>query len=333
MSWMLYPEKESVDTYYAKDTIYYTAERLVVSGLGSLNQNSEKLFFVGSSNALEGYRPGDFTSQITHHEINNISCNSSNITQIKQIVELVYQQQIEERNASQNVFVLGLWFGSFVEDKRIWEEGRTHIDIEKLKLNLYKETPEGIVPSMGQSLRKPFGLFLRPYYLIENKIVRPAKNFQKDLKPRLLQWIKGEPYAALDNDIELNLRVMNEVAKQKALNYWNNYIEQKDGSFDLEQFEKLVQLSKLIESHNDVLIIVDMPIPHWHEQRSLYFAYYQEHKINLLSNILSNKKVHYVNMQSFNQDLDFYDSSHPKPKTTKSWSDELGPRIREIING
>ena len=114
-------------------------------------------------------------------------------------------------------------------------------------------------------------------------------------------------------DDERNATVMTEEEKKLALQYWRDSIKRPDTLAD-EQFDVLDRLVRDILSSGQQVVLVDLPIPQWHAARSPYFAYYQKRKQSILQAFADKPGFHYLNMQDLNNDPDFSDEVHPKPR-------------------
>jgi hypothetical protein len=70
------------------------------------------------------------------------------------------------------------------------------------------------------------------------------------------------------------------------------------------------------------VVLVDMPIPRWHAQGSPLYADYAQRMASLLPALAAREGVAVLRLQGDDDD-DFSDEVHPKPRVTQRWAEAL----------
>jgi hypothetical protein len=304
---------EGLDTSVSGDTIFATEPKYVFLNRYALKPNVPRIVFVGASNSVVGFKQREVQPLLPNAEVDNLSVGGSNITQIAQIVDLVQDLQ-DSAARRRTTFVIGMWYGMFTQDSFRWgtpdrHKGDTDIDIERYRYGFYRRTetgPKQILPS--DELR--LGVTLIHPYLVFDELSRLAS---KTLRDRL----SGRPASRTDAD--RNAGIMSETDKDTAMNYWRDQMH-SDGPLAEEQFMVLRDLIRRTIARGSKVVLVDLPIPRWHAERSPFYPSYLIHKRNLLSALAGSEGITYLEMADQNSDLDFSDEVHPKPRVTLQWA-------------
>lgn len=250
---------------------------------------------------------------MSNTEVDNLSVNGSNLTQVAQVVDLV--QELQDSSARRKTtFVIGIWYGMFTQDRFRWDtpdrhKGDTDIDIERYRYGFYRRTesgPKHVLPPDELSL----GVALIQPYLVLDQMSRLAS---KELRDRLF----GRAPARTDAD--RNATVVSEADKEAALKYWREQMH-SDGPIAEEQFEVLRNLIAGILERGSRVVLVDLPLPRWHAERSPFYADYLRQKKALLTDLKARDGVAYLEMTDLDGDVDFSDEVHPKPRVTQQWA-------------
>jgi hypothetical protein len=323
LSYVLVPARapgEGLDSSLAANTIFATDPKYVFLNRAALRPDLPRVVFVGASNSSVGFKQREVQALVSNVEVDNLSVNGSNITQVAQVVDLI--QELQDSKARQGTtFVVGIWYGMFTQDRFRWDtpdrkKGDTDIDIERYRYGFYRRTangPEPIVPAGELSI----GVTLIHPYLAFDQISRVAS---KELRDRLF----GR--APARTDAERNASVLSEADKDAALKYWHGQMH-SDGPIADEQFVALRNLiAKTLEQGSKV-VLVDLPLPHWHEQRSPFYPDYLRQKKLLLADLQGRDGLVYLEMTGHNDDLDFSDEVHPKPRVTPQWAARIAALI------
>ncbi len=179
-----------------------------------------------------------------------------------------------------------MWYGMFTQDSFRWttpdrHKGDTDIDIERYRYGFYRRSetgPKQILPSdelqLGVTLIRP--------YLVFDALSRLAS---KALRDRL----SGRPPSR--TDAERNATIFSEADKDAAMNYWRDQMH-NDGTIDEEQFIVLRNLIGRAVARGSRVVLVDLPIPRWHAERSPFYPSYLMHKKDLLSALEGNARIY-----------------------------------------
>jgi hypothetical protein len=311
---------ERLDSSLAANTIFATDPKYVFLNRTALSPGLPRIVFVGASNSSVGFKQREVQPLVSGTEVDNLSVNGSNITQVAQVIDLI--QELQDSGArGRTTFVLGIWYGMFVQDRFRWDtpdrhKGDTDIDIERYRYGFYRRTAEGprrILPAKDLSI----GVALIHPYLAFDQLSRVAS---KELRDRLF----GR--APTRTDAERNATVVSEAEKDAALKYWREQMH-SDGPIAEEQFEVLRKLIDKILDQGSKVVLVDLPLPRWHAQRSPFYPDYLRHKNLLLAGLRGRGGIAYLEMADHDGDLEFSDEVHPKPSVTPQWAERIAALI------
>ena len=314
-------ERRGLDSSLAEDSIFTTEPKYVFLDRAAVRRDASRIVFVGASNTAVGFKQREVQQLVPSSEVDNLSVGGSNMTQVAQIVELVQDLQSPAARR-RTTFVIGMWYGMFVPDGIRWatadrHNGDTDIDIERYRYGFYRRSdtgPRQILPSNELSL----GVMLIHPYLVFDALSRRAS---KGLRERL----SGKPPRRADD--ERNASIVSEADRVRALKYWREQM-QSDGPIAEEQFLVLRYLVARIVAQGSKAVLVDLPIPHWHAERSPFYANYLNRKKTLLSVLQGKPGFSYLEMTDKNDDLDFSDEVHPKPRVTPLWATQVATLLQ-----
>jgi hypothetical protein len=324
LSYALVPSvsgRGGLDSSLAEDSIFTTDPKYVFLNRAAVRPDASRIVFVGASNTAVGFKQPEVQQLVPSSEVDNLSVGGSNMTQVAQIVDLVQELQ-DSAARRRTTFVIGMWYGMFVQDSFRWgtpdrHAGDTDIDIERYRYGFYRRTdagPRQVVPPDGL----PLGVMLIHPYLVLDELSRVAS---KDFRDRLL----GKPPRR--TDAERNATIVSEADRVVALGYWRQQMH-SDGPMSEEQFLVLHDLVERILAQGSKAVLVDLPIPHWHAERSPFYANYLTRKKTLLSGLQGKPGFTYLEMADQNDDLDFSDEVHPKPRVTPLWATQVAALLQ-----
>ncbi len=314
---------EGLDSSFAAGTIFMTDPKYVFLNRAAIRPDAPRIVFVGASNTAVGFKQREVQALLPNAEVDNLSVGGSNMTQIAQIVDLVQDLQSPAARR-RTTFVIGMWYGTFAQDKFRWDtpdrhEGDTDIDIERYRYGFYRRSengPKQVLPSAYLSL----GVVLIHPYLVFDELSRRAS---KELRDRLF----GR--AASRTDAERDASVISEAAKEAALRYWRDQMH-SDGPIAEEQFSVLKNLIDKILAEGSRVVLVDLPIPRWHAERSPLYTDYVRHRKAILADFEGRDGFDYLEMADLNSDLEFSDEVHPKPRVTRRWAARIAGVIGAV---
>jgi hypothetical protein len=152
-----------------------------------------------------------------------------------------------------------------------------------------------------------------------------SRRASKELRDRLF----GR--AASRTDAERDASVVSAEGKEAALKYWREQMH-SDGPIDDEQFMVLRNLIDRILAQGSRVVLVDLPIPRWHAERSPLNQEYLRHKKTLLADLGGRDGFAYLEMGDLNDDLEFSDEVHPKPRVTRQWAERVAGVISTVAD-
>ncbi|MDB5815494.1 MAG: hypothetical protein JWM03_858 [Rhodocyclales bacterium] len=316
---MLVPRQEvtnGLDTAQAANTLYFTEPKYVFLARSALNTPSDKIIMLGASNVVVGFKQAQVQKMVPSAQVHNLGVGGSNMTQIREVIDLV--QEVQSPQARQhNTFVIGIWYGLFADDAVRWNTpdrhaGDTDIDIERYRYGFFRRGASGPVEVLPARYLDTGTTLIHPYLVIDG--------WTRDMTSVLRQHLSGK--TKVITDAQRNAVVLTEDEKQRYLDFWADYMGHRPLSE--QQFAVLRDLVSTIVANGGHVILVDLPLPAWHAQRSSYSAQYQQHKQQLFAELAHEPNVRTVEMRSNeSSDENFSDEVHPKPRVTQAWAQEL----------
>lgn len=325
------PTEKNIDTG-RNSKLYAGSARQVVMNRESLKTSIPKIILIGSSNVREGFRPEELAPDFPTYDIHNLGAGASNLTQIKKMIELVYEVMPVDAQ-KKSIFVLGFWYGHLVDDQIRWKDGVTDVENEQMRFGLYHKDGTKIVPGVPQKYFSYYVKFLYPFLVFDNAMTQGSIKLKDFFEQKSRLALKGTTITNPNpGDSNLDEVIVDENARKHALSFWHDYMGTENDTISLKQFEVLLDIVRLIGDHGSKLLIVDLPIPSWHSNQSHHLKEYEATKGDVFKRAQAFSYVSYINLQDLNTDEDFYDSAHPKPRVTKKWSERLAQGLTKIIN-
>lgn len=306
---------EPLDVARASSSLYLTEPKYVFMERSRLDTSTDKLLILGASNSLVGFKRSELQPLLPELQVHNISVGGSNITQLAQIVDLVHEVQSPAARRS-NTFVLGLWYGVFASDRARWytpdrHAGDTDIDIERYRYGFYRRGDDGAVALLPPRFLRTGAALIHPYLV--------ADQLTRDVTESVRQRLSGKPHKL--TDAERNARVISEPERERYLAFWREYMGSV-AHLSEASFARLVSTVDEILAQGGRVVLVDMPIPRWHAQGSPLHAQYAERMNRLLPELAARDGVAVLRLHGDDDD-DFSDEVHPKPRVTQRWAEEL----------
>ena len=78
------------------------------------------------------------------------------------------------------------------------------------------------------------------------------------------------------------------------------------------------------------VIVVNLPIPAWHQAATIYDAKYRSRLETLVKKFKRRDSFAFVNMPDLNGNDDYYDEAHPKPRLARQWAERVGQAIGSL---
>ena len=259
LSFIVFPDPPSSGTrdfQAAGNSLYMTVPKYVFLGRRVLESSDNKVILVGASNAGVGFIQKAVQSRLGCAKVSNLAMGGANISEVAQVIDLVHEIQ-NDRDRRLNTFVIGVWFGMFVDSDIKYSDpdrnrGETDLDIEKYRYGFYRRSPTGPVAILPPNWLDAGVMAIRPILLVE-KIAREARAG--------INLILTGRTSAQRTDAEREVAVMSAEDKKKALEYWNETMGRKERDFPWSQVALLRDTIDSLLRSGERVILVDLPIP------------------------------------------------------------------------
>jgi hypothetical protein len=299
--------------------------KYVFLGHGVLNSPAEKAILIGASNTGVGFIQKTVQSKLACAKVSNLAVGGANISEVKQIIDLVHQVQ-RPADWSSNTFVIGVWFGMFIDSDVKYSDpdrnrGETDIDLEKYRYGFYRRTPEGPVALLPANWLDAGVLAIRPILVIE-KIAREIRAG--------VNLLRTGRRSAQRNEAEREVAGMSEQDKKKALDYWNEAMGTK-GEISLGQVALLKDTIDTLLRSGERVVLVDLPIPAWHRDASPFQRGYEQAFADLSGQFAGRRNFVSMSMSDLSREQDYSDEAHPKPHLANVWSDRLANVLNSFV--
>ena len=319
------PDQASgLDTAGAARTIFMTEPKYVVLNRSALRSEKPQVVLLGASNVVVGMRQREVASLVEGAVVHNLAIGGANMTEVRQILDLVQEMQSPTARR-RTVFVIGMWYGMFFTDRQHWSTpdrhaGDTDIDIERLRYGFYRRGSSGLVELLPSAYLDLGVAAIRPYLALE----RLSRDATKAVRDRLFKHTPER------SEEQRNQTVVSEAERLQALDHWRTTIG-SEGELADEQFLVLQRMVDAILASGARVVLVDLPIPTWHAQRSPYMTSYRQHAQRLFADLADRPGLSVLAMADLDADADFYDEVHPKPRVTMSWARRLAVALGPVM--
>ena len=138
------------------------------------------------------------------------------------------------------------------------------------------------------------------------------KAFSSEKKPSAAPPVPQEPYL---------------VMAHRQMDFLTDYMGQPRGVLHDEQFDKLDALIDKVRALGLRVVVVDMPLPSWHREKSPFFASYQAKLQARVGRHLQDGGISFVDLTAAIPDDEFRDSVHPSAEAAAHWAGALIERL------
>lgn len=301
---------------------------LGVYGYKLLNSMQPKIFVLGASGVMHGFRPNEIEKNIPGYQVANLAVSGNNISGIHDEVKAI-KNTFPKDILNKSYFVAGVFFGTFIENKvrygrfRPDKKNEPDIYLQLKRWGFYYEKGGEVFPkytsariwSVMENIERPIRVFqivldLNP----ENILLRILRDISRC--KRLLQRIMGMPRQNI---------------QEESIKFWLKFMDRTEGKLANEQFEELIRLKETIEKNNLKLIIVDLPLPKWHQDGSPLYKDYKKKIKSYINKITSSTNIEYVSFEDLNDPSYFWDPVHVKQDYTYLWAQSLHRKVNTSI--
>ena len=309
---------EVIDTSRAWETPYSTSQKLVYYGRDALVGPRDRVIIIGASNAQLGISARLAGEVLPEHAVHNLSVVSANVTVMRQLADIAIER-IGSDDVADDIFVLGVWYGSFVSDAYRWnategEKPVTLLDEEAMRFGFTSRLDNGdYFDRVPDEYLGAAQLFAYPLIALDRMM-------------RVATGTRTFPDEAYMNSVELTDEMKEgniEIRKQEM------------GGLPLDpmQFKKLDMLIRVLNALDAKVIVVNLPIPEWHKAVSPYHAGYVEQITERMSHHEHRPGFTYVDISDLDDDAWFYDDAHLRPSHRSKWIERLAPALTAAANG
>jgi hypothetical protein len=325
LSFLVFPDPSGAgprDFQAADRTIFMTVPKYVFLGRSVLDSPDDKVLLVGASNTAVGFIQKAMQSRLPCAKLSNLAMGGANISEVKQIIDLVHETQTGQ-NRAHNTFVIGVWYGMFADSETRYADpdrnrGETDLDIEKYRYSFYRRTANGPVAVLPAKWLDAGVMGLRPLLLVE-KVAR-------ETRAGLNLLLTGRR-SAQRTEAEREAAVVSEQEKKKALEYWDESMAFK-GKISNAQVTLLGDTIESLLNSGERIVLVDLPIPAWHRDASPYQTDYEQDIQVLSRRFRDRSNFVFMSMGDLDGDLDYSDEVHAKRHLANVWSD----RLADVLN-
>jgi hypothetical protein len=306
------------------NSIFMTEPQYIYLNRTPLRSSSAKVVLLGASNLELGFDLAELRSLLPANAIvHKLALPGANMTEEREVIGLVQEVQSKEARRHE-IIVLGIWYGMFGEDRLLWyapersPPGDTELDTELYRYGFERRTTQGPVPVVPWQYLDAAVTAIYPILWLHN------------LGHNAVQWLQDKYYHPQPTD--LNAVVMTEEQRSERMNYWRKVMGRPGPSMFDEQFAVLEQVCDQVLADGSKLVLVDLPLPNWHKQRSLYEVYYEHRRIRELKRWAGRPDFVYLDMSNLDSDTDFYDEVHPRPRATIAWATRLAAALSPLLS-
>lgn len=329
LAWLVVPREppsRRIDTARAAETLYITEPKYVFFARERLRNAEPKVLLLGASNTMAGFKQRELQPLLPDVQVHNLAIGGANIKEVAQIAELAREVQPAD-GLRQTTYVIGLWYGLFASDEARWHTpdrnaGDTDIDIERYRYGFYRRSPQGAVALVSPRYLAAEEALVLPYLALD----RAARDLTVSLRARL----SGK--APKLSDEQRNARVISVDEQQKYLAFWQGYMGQVPRLNDAP-FEQLERLVRTLVADGSGVLLVDLPIPHWHTRGSRLATDYRERLSHTLPTLMALPGVTLLAMAGDSADDEFSDEVHPKPRISPRWAQRLAGALQAVRGG
>ncbi|MEY8099542.1 hypothetical protein AB9F29_19330 [Falsihalocynthiibacter sp. S25ZX9] len=311
-----------IDTFRAGSTVYTTPPRLIYYGRKGLRADGEKVILLGSSNTQVGFDRQTLADRIDGLAVHNLGIGDANITEIAQVSDLA-TASIGQDNLEGQVFVIGIWYATFIDNANRWSSGdaqvfETDIDQERFRYGFQRMGANGLEGWISDRDADYAAIAVHPLIALEKAI--------RIVTADLRSMIFVRP-PRIDTETR-NTMIYSDTQKSEALEYRRRYM--KSDQLSDEQYAVLDALVRDLTDQGAQVIVADLPIPAWHAQG---LPFNSDHKVRIAqtrADLAGVKGFTYLDLRNLDDPDSFYDDAHVRPRDQGPWVDELAKLIQTI---
>ncbi|WP_321884389.1 hypothetical protein [Paraburkholderia bannensis] len=311
------------DTASAGATVFQTEAKYFVMNRAAIGTPGKHVVFLGASNTVGGFPVALTQAQLPDAVVSNAALSGSNLTQIHEAFQLT-RRAIKPADRAHTVYVIGLWYGLFVNDRLHWphvqgQPQQTAIDTELYRYDFYRRAAGGPVAVLPEKLIPFATIAIYPVIALE-KIVRVVTG------PVREAWLGAQP-GRTDQQRDEYVASAQDMHDETA--YWHTFFP--SGAVDAQQFAVLDALVTQARADGSAVVLVNLPIPAWHSAAVSYDGDYQTRLHALIARHAGDPLVSTVSMRDMNTDSWFCDEVHPKPHIIPLWVSRIAAPVNAVV--
>ena len=307
-----------IDVWDMDSSLFTTAPKYAYLARDELDTREAKILLIGASNTGAGLRQGDVQALVGCAKVSNLALGGANISEMHDLVGLIDAVQGEEARRSETV-ILGVWYGMFVDTGQNWPalNGDTDLDVERYRYGFERRTDAGPVAVLPPSWLPAGVVLIRPY-LVHEKVART-------LFSPLRNGLFDKPHAVADTDKEKE--GLDAQGRADAMVWWRRIMGPHDAISSV-QVKVLRGLVEGLLASGRAVVLVDMPIPHWHREASPWYPSYVAALHDVTASFAGRPNFVVVPTDDLDADVNFTDEVHPKPHLARA----LAARVAAVLN-
>jgi len=319
------------------------ARRAIVYSPGLAKSKQPVIVIAGASAAQEGFQPRSMQDVMPELLTHNLAMGGANISEVGQIIGHAFKSKLAPELINSSALVLALSYAMFVPDQKRWRDPvfvpPEAIKQDEILTDVAREAlrcPHAcnsdsfffrIAPGWLVTLAKERYIFFQSVVrrlpthpgdpLLRKSIwkqdpLKLHKAFSSEKKPSAAPPVPQEPYL---------------VMAHRQMDFLTDYMGQPRGVLHDEQFDKLDALIDKVRALGLRVVVVDMPLPSWHREKSPFFASYQAKLQARVGRHLQDGGISFVDLTAAIPDDEFRDSVHPSAEAAAHWAGALIERL------
>jgi len=324
------------------------ARRAIFYSPGLSKSKQPIIVIAGASAAQEGFQPRSMQAVMPDLLTHNISVGGANISEVAQLIEHAFKSKLDPELTNNSALVLALSYAMFVPDQKRWrdpifvppeaiKQNEIHTDVAREALRCPHACNSGsyffrTAPGWLVTLAKERYLFFQPIVrhlpahpgdlllrksVWKQDLLQLHKAFSSTKKPSAAPVVPQEPYLVLAH---------------RQMDFLTDYMGQPRGVLHDEQFDKLDALIDTVRALGLRVVVVDMPLPSWHREKSPFFAPYQTKLQARMEKHLQDGSIIFVDLTAAIPDDGFRDSVHPNADAAVHWAGALINRLPHPVS-
>lgn len=300
-----YPQPPYLDTLSGGHSIFVSAPKYTLLNLDLVDSRERRLIILGASSASVGFRPEFIKERLPELAIHNASVGNSTITSVTETLDLI--ESAAPR--ADDVIVLGVWPGLFVDDAERFKGRPTDFTNEKLRFRFLRKTKGGTLQQVvPPTLFALLGDAYRPFLIAQRELRCPTCRFRSEAQP-------------------FN-KVVSAAQMERERSEWHGFFGLHGGPWPTEQFERLLVLAERQAKAGRKVIVVELPVADWLARDNQDFASYAATKGAYWRRLAAIPGVTVLDMAEVGTPEMFSDGTHARPQYRRQWSDWLAAKVR-----